>query len=114
MNQQLGHKGELAARVHILVGNGGFERRIQEATARRGAHGAGAKTEVVLRVCSSERLARSAAPACSGEGLAWGASCVPIRNGRVTKRSASACEHSAQSFTGGCTCSSLGAITRCE
>lgn len=55
-------------------------------------HGAGAKTEVVLRICRSERLARSAAPACSGEGLAWGASCVPIRNGRVTKRSASACK----------------------
>ena len=50
---------------------------------------AGLKTEVVARFfAESARDARCAAPA--GEGPAWGASCVPIRNGRVTKRSASA------------------------
>jgi hypothetical protein len=54
-----------------------------------GAHWAGEKTEVVLRVASSERCARSAALCCIGEGLACGASCVPIKKGRVTKRSAS-------------------------
>ena len=56
---------------------------------RTGAYWAGEKTEVVLRVASSERCARSAAPCCIGEGLACGASCVPIKKGRVTKRSAS-------------------------
>ena len=57
-----------------------------------GAHcWAGLKTEVVARFfAESARDARCAAPAGSGEGPAWGASCVPIRNGRVTKRSASA------------------------
>ena len=53
---------------------------------------------MVLRIWSSERLARIAAPACSGEGLTWGASCVPIRNGCVTKRSASACKRDSSCF----------------
>ena len=61
-----------------------------------GTHCAGAKTEVVLRLLRLRRAAsslRGSSEALSpreGEDPGMDESCVPIRKGRVTKRSASA------------------------
>ena len=64
----------------------------------RGAHWAGVKMEVVLRLARRLARARRSAAVFEGEGVGGGASLEPIRKGRVTNRSASACACNGQNI----------------